>query len=77
MICLPCDDRLKKAKGLLKENINNNEEISDFIFDHFRSLRFDCVPIDRKTTDEERAKYGVLPLAELLKRYPEQVKKTP
>jgi hypothetical protein len=30
------------------------------------------VPIDRKTPDSERAKYGVLPLAELLKRYPEQ-----
>jgi hypothetical protein len=30
------------------------------------------VPIDRKTTDAERAKYGVPPLAELLKQYPEQ-----
>jgi hypothetical protein len=30
------------------------------------------VPIDRKTTDAERAKYGVAPLAELLKQYPEQ-----
>ena len=37
----------------------------------------ELVPIDRKTSDEERAKYGVPPLAELLKRYPEQVKKTP
>ena len=35
-------------------------------------------PIDRNTTDEERAKYGVRPLAELLKQYPEQApKKTP
>lgn len=32
----------------------------------------ELVPIDRKTTDSERAKYGVPPLAELLKRYPEQ-----
>ena len=32
----------------------------------------ELVPIDRKTTDAERAKYGVLPLAEMLKRYPEQ-----
>lgn len=32
----------------------------------------ELVPIDRKTTDEERAKYGVPPLAELLKEYPEQ-----
>ena len=30
------------------------------------------VPIDRNVSDSERAKYGVLPLAELLKRYPEQ-----
>ena len=35
------------------------------------------VPIDRKTPDSERAKYGVLPLAELLKRYPEQPQKNP
>lgn len=35
------------------------------------------VPIDRKTPDSERARYGVLPLAELLKRYPEQPPKKP
>ncbi|HXL08884.1 MAG TPA: hypothetical protein VN966_01545 [Candidatus Bathyarchaeia archaeon] len=35
------------------------------------------VPIDRKTPDSERAIYGVLPLAELLKRYPEQAPKKP
>lgn len=29
------------------------------------------VPIDRTTTDEERRRYGVPPLAELLKRFPE------
>lgn len=28
-------------------------------------------PIDRSVSDEERAKYGVPPLAELLKKYPE------
>jgi len=32
----------------------------------------ELVPIDRKTTDEERAKYGVPGLAELLKEFPEQ-----
>ena len=32
-------------------------------------------PIDRKTTDAERAVYGVPPLAELLKKYPEQASK--
>ena len=33
------------------------------------------VPIDRQTPDSERAKYGVPPLAELLKKYPEQAPK--
>lgn len=39
----------------------------------------ELVPIDRKTTDSERAKYGVPSLAELLKQYPEQApeKKAP
>jgi hypothetical protein len=38
----------------------------------------ELVPIDRKTPDSERAKYGVPPLSELLKKYPEQAqKKTP
>jgi len=30
------------------------------------------VPIDRATPDSERAKYGIPPLAELLKQFPEQ-----
>ena len=34
-------------------------------------------PIDRNTTDAERAKYGVPPLADLLKRYPEQKREKP
>ena len=33
----------------------------------------ELVPIDRKTSDAERAKYGVPPLAELLKTFPEQM----
>ena len=37
----------------------------------------ELVPIDRKTPDSERAKYDVPPLAELLKRYPEQAPKKP
>ncbi|HYP28580.1 MAG TPA: hypothetical protein VE262_17850 [Blastocatellia bacterium] len=32
----------------------------------------ELVPIDRKTPDSERAKYGVPPLSELLKQFPEQ-----
>jgi hypothetical protein len=35
----------------------------------------ELAPIDRKTPDSERAKYGVPPLAELLKQYPEQATK--
>jgi len=34
--------------------------------------REELVPIDRKVPDSERAKYGVPPLRELLKEYPEQ-----
>lgn len=37
-----------------------------------KTQKEEWVPIDRKTTDAERAKYGVPPLAELLKLYPEQ-----
>lgn len=37
----------------------------------------ELVPIDRKTSDSERAKYGVRPLSELLKQYPEQAPKKP
>ena len=37
----------------------------------------ELVPVDRKTTDSERAKYGVSPLAELLKQYPEQAHRKP
>ena len=32
----------------------------------------ELVPIDRKTSDSERAKYGVPSLSELLRQYPEQ-----
>ena len=34
----------------------------------------ELAPIDRNTSDAERAKYGVPPLAELLKQFPEQKK---
>ena len=35
----------------------------------------ELVPIDRKTPDSERAKYGVPPLSTLLKQFPEQAPK--
>jgi hypothetical protein len=37
-----------------------------------KTQKEELVPIDRKTTDAERAKYGIPPLADLLKQYPEQ-----
>lgn len=37
--------------------------------------REELAPIDRNTSDAERAKYGVAPLAELLKQFPEQPRK--
>jgi hypothetical protein len=39
--------------------------------------REELAPIDRSTTDAERAIYGVPPLAELLKRYPEATRMKP
>jgi len=39
--------------------------------------REELAPIDRTVTDEERAKFGVPPLAELLKRYPEASRRQP
>ncbi len=35
------------------------------------------IPIDRNTSDEERKRFGVPPLKELLQRYKEQERKTP
>jgi hypothetical protein len=35
------------------------------------------VPVDRNTSDEERARFGVPPLKELLRRYKEQDRKAP
>ena len=37
----------------------------------------ELAPIDRSVTDEERSRYGVPPLAELLKRYPEAPRRKP
>jgi len=45
----------------------------------FQQVRSELIqefpPIDRSVSDEERAKYGVPPLTELLKAYPEQAKR--
>ena len=36
--------------------------------------REELVPVDRSVTDEERRRFGVPPLAELLQRFPEQAR---
>ena len=41
-------------------------------FNNQQTGREEWSPIDRNTTDAERARYGVRPLAELLKQFPEQ-----
>jgi len=42
-----------------------------------RTGQEELAPIDRRTTDQERAEYGVPPLAELLRRYPEAKRRRP
>ena len=44
---------------------------TNFVFNQ-KTGKDELVPIDRATPDSERAKYGLAPLAELLKKYPEQ-----
>lgn len=70
LVALTLDRYLSMTEGYQKygtSRINNQETGEE-----------ELVPIDRKTPDSERAKYGVRPLAELLKQFPEQrVKKPP
>jgi len=44
---------------------------TNFVFNQ-KTGKDELVPVDRATPDNERAQYGVAPLAELLKKYPEQ-----
>lgn len=69
LVAAAIDRYLSMTQGYQKYGTNriNNQETG----------KEEWVPIDRKTPDSERAKYGVLPLAELLKRYPEQPPKKP
>jgi hypothetical protein len=66
LIAASIDRYLSMTEGYQKYGTNRE-------FDQV-SGKEEVVPIDRKTTDSERAKYGVPPLAELLKQYPEQKK---
>jgi hypothetical protein len=69
LIAASIDRYLSMTKGYQKYGTNrmNNQETG----------KEEWVPIDRNTPDSERAKYGVLPLVELLKRFPEQPPKKP
>lgn len=64
MIAASIDRYLTFTEGYQKYGTNrlNNQETG----------KEELVPIDRKVPDSERAKYGVPPLADLLKQYPEQ-----
>lgn len=64
LVAQTIDRYLSMTAGYQKYGTNrfNNQETG----------REEWSPIDRNTTDAERAKYGVRPLAELLKQFPEQ-----
>jgi hypothetical protein len=69
LVAMTIDRYLSMTEGYQKygtSRVNNQETGKE-----------ELVPIDRKTTDSERARYGVAPLAELLKKYPEQSTKKP
>lgn len=64
LVAASIDRYLSFTEGYQKYGTNriNNQETG----------KEELVPIDRKTSDSERARYGVPPLSELLKQYPEQ-----
>ena len=65
LIAASIDRYLSMTEGYQKYGTNReNDQVTG---------KEELIPIDRKTTDSERAKYGVPPLATLLKQYPEQV----
>lgn len=61
------DRYLSLTQGVQKYGTNR--------FNHPVTGAEEWAPIDRSVTDAERAKYGVPPLAELLKQFPEQKKR--
>jgi hypothetical protein len=67
LVAQTLDRYLSMTEGTQKYGTNrvNNQETG----------KEEWVPIDRQTPDSERAKYGVPPLAELLKKFPEQARK--
>jgi hypothetical protein len=69
LVAQTIDRYLSFTEGYQKYGTNriNNEETG----------KEEWAPIDRNTPDAERAKYGIAPLAELLKQFPERAAKKP
>lgn len=75
------EDGYKEAKYLVAQTIDRFLSFTEG-YQKFGTNRLinqqtgkeELVPIDRNTTDAEREKYGVPPLSQLLKQYPEQQK---
>ena len=63
LVAQSIDRYLSMTTGVQKYGTNR--------FINQKTEKEELAPIDRATTDAERAQYGVPPLAELLKRYPE------
>jgi hypothetical protein len=69
LVAQTIDRYLSMTQGFQKYGTNR--------FTNQQTGQEEFTPIDRATTDAERAKYGVPPLAELLKQFPEQRRKPP
>ena len=73
-----------RARNLVAQTIDRHLSLTEG-YQRYGTNRFinhatgreELAPIDRTVPDSERAKYGVPPLAELLKQFPEAAKKAP
>jgi hypothetical protein len=68
LVAQTIDRYLSMTEGYQKYGTNR--------FTNQKTGKDELSPIDRTVPDSERAKYGVPPLAELLKQFPEQERKT-
>ncbi len=67
LVAQTIDRYLSMAEGYQKYGTNR--------FINQSSGREELAPVDRSTSDSERARYGVAPLAELLNQFPEAERK--
>jgi len=72
------DEGYPPARELVAQSIDRYRSLTTGVqkygtnrFINQKTGKEELAPIDRATTDAERARYGVPPIAELLKRYPE------